>query len=74
MPATTNDSISAGPVVSCAATPVRTKMPVPMIAPTPRLVSWTGPEHAAQPVLALQLLEQHRERFLQSQLIHGGPP
>src|SRR5881296_2165692 len=40
---TTNDSISAGPVLSCAATPVSTKMPVPMIAPTPRLVSDTGP-------------------------------
>src|SRR6185503_16309518 len=43
MPANTNDSISAGPVLSCAATPVRTKIPVPMIAPTPRLVSATGP-------------------------------
>ncbi len=43
MPAVTNDSISAGPVLSCAATPVRTKIPVPMMAPTPRLVSDTGP-------------------------------
>src|SRR6266850_7279123 len=43
MPDITNDSIRAGPVVSWAALPVRTKMPVPMMAPTPRLVSWTGP-------------------------------
>ena len=42
-PAATNDSIRAGPVRSCAAIPVSTKIPVPMIAPTPRLVSWTGP-------------------------------
>src|SRR6185436_10543177 len=42
-PATTNESIRAGPVLSWAATPVSTKMPVPMMAPTPRLVSWTGP-------------------------------
>ena len=33
----------AGPALSAAATPVRTKMPVPMIAPTPRLVNPTGP-------------------------------
>jgi hypothetical protein len=39
MPATQNESIKAGPALSCAATPVKTKMPVPMIAPTPRLVS-----------------------------------
>src|ERR1043165_4992624 len=43
MPARTKESMSAGPVRSCAATPVRMKMPVPMIAPTPRLVSCTGP-------------------------------
>jgi hypothetical protein len=42
-PATTKESISAGPVLSWAATPVRTKMPVPMTAPTPRAESWTGP-------------------------------
>src|SRR6266581_239390 len=43
MPDITNDSIRAGPVLSWAATPVRTKMPVPMMAPTPRLVSAAGP-------------------------------
>ena len=43
IPATTNESISAGPALSCAASPVRTKIPVPMIAPTPRLVRPTGP-------------------------------
>src|SRR5436305_13149329 len=42
-PETTNDSISAGPVLSWAAMPVSTKMPVPMMAPTPRAESWTGP-------------------------------
>src|SRR4051812_13031536 len=36
-------SINAGPDLSCAAIPVRTKMPVPMMHPTPRLVSATGP-------------------------------
>ena len=43
MPAATKDSMSAGPALSWAAWPVSTKMPVPMIAPTPRLVSCTGP-------------------------------
>src|SRR5579872_5218483 len=43
MPETTKESIRAGPVRSCAATPVSTKMPVPMMAPTPKLESWTGP-------------------------------
>src|SRR5215475_3898042 len=33
----------AGPAVLCAAAPVATKIPAPMIAPTPRLVSCTGP-------------------------------
>src|SRR5579862_8794774 len=43
MPETTKESMRAGPVRSCAATPVSTKMPVPMIAPTPKAESWTGP-------------------------------
>jgi hypothetical protein len=42
-PAATKESTSAGPVRSWAAWPVRTKMPVPMTAPTPRLVSCSGP-------------------------------
>src|SRR5439155_1693886 len=42
-PATTYESMSAGPATLCAAAPVATKMPAPMMAPTPRLVSWTGP-------------------------------
>lgn len=42
-PATVNDSIKAGPVLSCAVNPTRTKIPVPMIAPTPRLVRVIGP-------------------------------
>jgi hypothetical protein len=37
------DTMSAGPASLRAAEPVATKMPAPMIAPTPRLVSWTGP-------------------------------
>src|SRR5438128_10765436 len=32
-----------GPALSCAASPVSTKMPAPMMAPTPREVSATGP-------------------------------
>src|SRR5512140_851150 len=43
MPETTYESMSAGPATLCAAAPVATKMPAPMIAPIPRLVSWTGP-------------------------------
>src|SRR6266571_2869074 len=43
MPATVYDSISAGPPTLCAAAPVATKMPAPMMAPMPRLVSWIGP-------------------------------
>ncbi len=39
----TKESISAGPALSWAATPVSTKMPVPMMAPTPRAESCTGP-------------------------------
>ena len=39
----TKESISAGPALSWAAMPVSTKMPVPMMAPMPRLVSCTGP-------------------------------
>ena len=35
MPATTNDSSTAGPAWSAAALPVRTKMPAPMMQPTP---------------------------------------
>ena len=42
-PATTNESISAGPVVSWATLPTRTKMPVPMIAPIPKALNATGP-------------------------------
>ena len=42
-PATTKDNMRAGPVLSWAATPVSTKMPVPMTAPTPSAESWTGP-------------------------------
>src|SRR6185295_10640544 len=42
-PATTYETISAGPATLWAAAPVATKMPAPMIAPTPRAESWTGP-------------------------------
>ena len=43
MPAATKESTRAGPVLSWAATPVSTKIPVPMIAPMPMLVSCSGP-------------------------------
>ncbi len=37
-PATTNASETAGPAFSLATLPVRTKMPVPMMTPTPKTV------------------------------------
>src|SRR5262249_34096214 len=43
MPAAVYESISTGPATLCAAAPVATKIPAPMIAPTPRPVSCTGP-------------------------------
>src|SRR5581483_6059125 len=43
MPATTNESVSDGPAFVADATPVSTKMPVPMIAPMPIAVSAHGP-------------------------------
>src|SRR5438093_8548657 len=43
MPATTNERMSPGPALSWAASPVSTKMPAPMMAPTPRAVRLTGP-------------------------------
>ncbi len=65
MPATTNESISAGPVLSCAATPVRTKMPVPMMAPTPSAGQRHRAEHAleATRAFAFRLFEQQVERL-----------
>src|SRR5262245_48233837 len=38
MPPRVNDKTTAGPAYFAAATPVSTKMPAPMIAPTPRVV------------------------------------
>jgi hypothetical protein len=38
MPATTNDRATAGPATSLATRPVSTKIPVPMITPTPKTV------------------------------------
>src|SRR5256712_11426080 len=35
--------MSPGPALSCAASPVSTKMPAPIMAPTPRAVRLTGP-------------------------------
>src|SRR5207244_4920917 len=43
MPASTMESGTAGPAYSAAATPVSTKIPAPMIAPTPSAVRWSGP-------------------------------
>src|SRR5689334_8921348 len=42
-PATTYDTVSAGPAVLCAAAPVATKIPAPITAPTPNAVKLTGP-------------------------------
>ena len=43
MPASTMESTMAGPAWAAAAWPVRTKMPVPMIAPIPSAVRSIGP-------------------------------
>src|SRR5207245_1394698 len=43
IPATTKERMRPGPALSCAASPVSTKMPAPMMAPTPRAVRLTGP-------------------------------
>src|SRR3954470_18428733 len=43
MPENTNESAIAGPALAPAASPVSTKIPVPMITPTPKTVSWIGP-------------------------------
>src|SRR5207244_457194 len=43
MPASTIERTIAGPACSAAASPVSTKMPVPMIAPMPRVTRLTGP-------------------------------
>ena len=67
-PETMNDSISAGPVRSCAATPVRTKMPVPMIAPTPRLESCTGPSTRRRRFFAVEFFEENAVRLPHEQL------
>src|ERR1035441_9518390 len=42
-PASTNERTTAGPAFCAATVPVSTKMPVPMMAPTPRAVRFTGP-------------------------------
>ena len=39
----------AGPALAAAAWPVRTKIPVPMIAPTPSMTSWVGPSTRLRP-------------------------
>src|SRR5436309_3555225 len=43
MPASTNESTTAGPAFCAATVPVSTKMPVPMIAPMPSAVRFTAP-------------------------------
>ena len=53
MPATTNDSATAGPAFSPAASPVSTKMPVPMTTPTPKTVRSRADSSLAQLVLGL---------------------
>src|SRR3954454_4972309 len=46
--ASTKDRMTAGPAVT-APSPITTKMPVPMIAPTPIAVSPTGPTERLSP-------------------------
>ena len=58
MPATHVREHQRRPATLCAAAPVATKMPAPMIAPTPSAVELHRAEHAAQPVVAVHLLEQ----------------
>src|SRR5205809_1999422 len=43
MPANVNDSTTAGPEFWAATVPVRTKIPVPMIAPMPSMVRLSAP-------------------------------
>jgi hypothetical protein len=49
MPATTNEIVSEGPERVADATPVKTKIPVPMIAPMPMAVSAQGPSDRFRP-------------------------
>src|SRR5580692_1404922 len=49
MPATTNDSTTAGPALSAAAWPVSTKIPVPMMAPTPSSMRSIAPSARLSP-------------------------
>ena len=55
IPAATIESIMAGPAFSAAATPVNTKMPVPMMAPTPSAVRPTGPSTRLRRLLPVTL-------------------
>ena len=52
MPAITNDIVSAGPARVADATPVKTKMPVPMMAPMPIAVSAHGPSDRLSPCVS----------------------
>jgi len=52
MPATTKDSMMAGPAWAAATWPVRTKMPAPMMAPMPRLIRLMGPRDRFSSLLA----------------------
>src|SRR2546423_222790 len=75
MPATTNDSISAGPALLLAATPVSTKMPVPMVAPTPILVSCSGPStRRRRPSPAISFRSSSSGFLLNRLLAIGTPP
>ena len=46
----------AGPALAAAAWPVSTKMPVPMIAPTPSMISCQGPSTRCSPPARAKLL------------------
>ena len=72
MPATTNEIVSDGPARVADATPVRTKIPVPMIAPMPMAVSAHGPSERLQPVFLIGAFGEDRCQRLYSRQ-HAEP-
>ena len=69
IPDTTKESISAGPVRSCAATPVRTKMPCADDRSHSQARELDRTEHTAQAIFAVNLFQQRFVRLGQEQLI-----
>ena len=71
MPANTKDSATAGPAFAPAASPVSTKMPVPITTPTPKTVSCSGAELLAQLVLRLLRVRDRLLDGLGAEQVHG---